>query len=116
MAVYLCHEQPDLHEHAATCRRRRARAGSRLDRSAFHPGGGGQVSDAGWLEHAGGVVAVTGVETDGDRCGTCSATMSSCPATCVVRVDADQRFASRRCTPTRTSSTRSCSSASRARS
>jgi misacylated tRNA(Ala) deacylase len=34
-----------------------------LDRSALHPGGGGQVSDTGWIEYAGGVVAITGVET-----------------------------------------------------
>jgi misacylated tRNA(Ala) deacylase len=66
MAVYLCHEYPDLYEHDATVVD--AQPGRvRLDRSAFHPGGGGQVSDVGWLEHAGGVVAVTGIETvDGD--------------------------------------------------
>ena len=66
MAVYLCHEFPDLYEHEAVVLD--AQPGRvRLDRSAFHPGGGGQVSDAGWLEHAGGVVAVTGIETvEGD--------------------------------------------------
>jgi misacylated tRNA(Ala) deacylase len=37
-----------------------------LDRSAFHPGGGGQVSDIGTIEHAGGLVAVTGIETVDD--------------------------------------------------
>jgi misacylated tRNA(Ala) deacylase len=62
MAVYLCHEFPDLYEHDASVVD--ARPGRVvLDRSAFHPGGGGQVSDAGWLEHAGGVVPVTGIET-----------------------------------------------------
>jgi misacylated tRNA(Ala) deacylase len=61
MAVYLCHEQPDLVEHEA--RVVDARPGRvQLDRSAFHPGGGGQVSDAGWIEYRGGVVAVTGIE------------------------------------------------------
>ena len=61
MAVYLCHEQPDLVEHDA--RVVDALPGRvRLDRSAFHPGGGGQVSDAGWIEYGGGVVAVTGIE------------------------------------------------------
>jgi misacylated tRNA(Ala) deacylase len=67
MAVYLCHEQPDLVEHDA--RVVDARPGRvKLDRSAFHPGGGGQVSDAGWIEYGSGVVAVTGVEPseDGD--------------------------------------------------
>ena len=33
-----------------------------LDRSAFHPGGGGQVSDTGWLDHAAGTVDVTGID------------------------------------------------------
>jgi misacylated tRNA(Ala) deacylase len=62
MAVYLCHEFPDLYEHDAEVLD--ARPGRvELDRSALHPGGGGQVSDVGWIEYAGGVVPVTGVET-----------------------------------------------------
>ena len=61
MAVYLCHERPDLHEHEA--RVVDASPGRvLLDRSAFHPGGGGQVSDAGWIVHGAGVVPVVGVE------------------------------------------------------
>jgi len=61
MAVYLCHEFPELYEHEA---RVVDAAPGRvlLDRSALHPGGGGQVSDAGWIEFGGGVVAVAGVE------------------------------------------------------
>lgn len=62
MAVYLCHEQPDLYEHAAAVIDA-APGRVVLDRSAFHPGGGGQVCDAGTLEHTGGVVTVTGIET-----------------------------------------------------
>ena len=61
MAVYLCHEQPDLYEHAATVIDA-APGRVVLDRSAFHPGGGGQVCDTGAIEHAGGVVAVAGIE------------------------------------------------------
>jgi len=62
MAVYLCHEFPELSEHDA--RVIEAEPGRvLLDRSAFHPGGGGQVSDTGWIEYGGGVVPVTGVET-----------------------------------------------------
>jgi misacylated tRNA(Ala) deacylase len=62
MAVYLCHQQPDLVEHdAVVVDGRPGRV--LLDRSALHPGGGGQVSDTGWIEYAGGVVAITGVET-----------------------------------------------------
>lgn len=61
MAVYLCHEFPELYEHEA--RVVDAVPGRvLLDRSALHPGGGGQVSDAGWIEFGGGVVAVAGVE------------------------------------------------------
>lgn len=61
MAVYLCHEQPDLYEHAA---RVIDAAPGRvlLDRSAFHPGGGGQVSDVGWIESGAGVLPVVGIE------------------------------------------------------
>jgi misacylated tRNA(Ala) deacylase len=65
MAVYLCHEQPDLYEHDAVVVD--AVPGRvALDRSAFHPGGGGQVSDIGTIEHAGGLVAVTAIETVDD--------------------------------------------------
>jgi misacylated tRNA(Ala) deacylase len=90
MAVYLCHEFPDLYEHAATVVD--ARPGRvRLDRSAFHPGGGGQVSDAGWLEHAGGVVAVSGIETvDGDVWHLLAEEVELSNEV-VVRVDADHR-------------------------
>ena len=61
MAVYLCHEFPDLYEHEATIIDA-APVRVVLDRSAFHPGGGGQVSDTGWLDHAAGTVDVTGVD------------------------------------------------------
>ena len=65
MSVYLCHSEPDLYEHDAEVID--ARPGAvLLSRSAFHPGGGGQVCDVGTLEHAGGVLAVTEIERDGD--------------------------------------------------
>ena len=95
MAVYLCHEQPDLVEHDA--RVVDARPGRvRLDRSAFHPGGGGQVSDAGWIEYGGGVVAVTGIEPPGveRRPGVARARRrhdSNCPGRSLVRVDDERR-------------------------
>lgn len=61
MAVYLCHESPDLHEHDA--RVVDSLPGRvLLDRSALHPGGGGQVSDTGWIEHGGGVTPVVAIE------------------------------------------------------
>jgi misacylated tRNA(Ala) deacylase len=65
MAIYLCHEQPDLDEHEA--RIIDARPGAVvLSQSAFHPGGGGQVSDRGTIETASGVLQVERVEPDGD--------------------------------------------------
>jgi misacylated tRNA(Ala) deacylase len=91
MAVYLCHEQPDLFEHEATVLA--ATPGRvRLDRSAFHPGGGGQVSDVGSLEHAGGRVDVVGVETvDGDAWHVLADDGAELSGAVVVRVDADHR-------------------------
>jgi misacylated tRNA(Ala) deacylase len=90
MAVYLCHEHPDLYEHEATVT---AAAPGRvlLDRSAFHPGGGGQVSDTGWVEHGGGVVAVTGVETDGDDFWHVLAEPIELAGAVLLRVDAGRR-------------------------
>ena len=66
VAIYLCHEQPDLYVHEATVRDRRPGAVV-LSRSAFHPGGGGQVSDIGEIEWSGGRATITGVEVDGDQ-------------------------------------------------
>ncbi len=65
MAIYLCHEQPDLYEHDATIVASRPGAVA-VSRSAFHPGGGGQVSDVGTIEHAGGEAAVVRIEPEGD--------------------------------------------------
>jgi len=65
MAVYLCHEQPDLHHHDATVVDSRPGAVV-LTRSAFHPGGGGQVSDIGTIESTSGAVSVTHIEVAGD--------------------------------------------------
>ena len=66
MAVYLCHERPDLYDHDAVVVDSRPGAVV-LDRSAFHPGGGGQVSDVGAVVDAAGRHEVTHVEVDGDR-------------------------------------------------
>ena len=65
MAIYLCHEQPDLFEHDATVVGVRPGAVA-LSRTVFHPGGGGQVSDIGTITFAAGRAAVTHIETDGD--------------------------------------------------
>lgn len=64
MANYLCHEQPDLYEHDAVVLD--ARPGAvLLDRSALHPGGGGQMSDRATLAIAGEILSITGVQPDG---------------------------------------------------
>ena len=65
MAVYLCHSEPDLYEHDAEVIDARPGAVA-LSRSAFHPGGGGQVSDVGTIEWTAGQAAVTHIEQDGD--------------------------------------------------
>jgi misacylated tRNA(Ala) deacylase len=92
MAVYLCHEQPDLYEHAARVVDVRPGAVA-LSASAFHPGGGGQVSDVGTLEWSGGTVAVTGIEVDGDVWWHLLADPTAAPTGDVsVRVDAGHRW------------------------
>jgi len=91
MAVYLCHERPDLYEHETSVVE--ARPGRvLLDRSAFHPGGGGQVSDTGWIDHAGGVNEVVGVETvDGATWHVLADAGAQLSGTVVVRVDHERR-------------------------
>jgi misacylated tRNA(Ala) deacylase len=103
MAIYLCHEQPNLYEHSAVVLDRRPGAVA-LDRSAFHPGGGGQVGDVGSIE-CGGSVAVTGIDIestpDGDVwwhvLGACDDDRpddmtTAAPGDAVgVRIDADHR-------------------------
>jgi misacylated tRNA(Ala) deacylase len=90
MAVYLCHEFPDLYAHEAQVLD--ARPGRvALDRSAFHPGGGGQVSDVGWLEHATGVVPVTGIETVDGQVWHVLGDDIELAGEVVVKVDAEHR-------------------------
>ena len=90
MAVYLCHEFPDLYEHDAVVVD--AVPGRVvLDRSALHPGGGGQVSDVGWLDHAGGTAAIIGIETSDDVVWHVLDADVEPSGPVVVRVDADHR-------------------------
>jgi misacylated tRNA(Ala) deacylase len=63
MAIYLCHEQPDLYEHPAVVVSLRP-GGVALDRSAFHPGGGGQVGDIGSIVVDGRILTVAGIEIE----------------------------------------------------
>ncbi|MDJ0769457.1 MAG: alanyl-tRNA editing protein [Ilumatobacter sp.] len=92
MAIYLCHEQPDLYEHDADVVEA-APGRVVLSRTAFHPGGGGQVSDVGTIEWSGGRADVTHVELDGDRWWHVLADESAEPSGAVqVVVDADHRL------------------------
>ena len=65
MAIYLCHDEPDLYVHDAVVVDARPGAVA-LSRSAFHPGGGGQVGDIGAIEWTDGRLAVTHIEPDRD--------------------------------------------------
>lgn len=89
--IYLCHEQPELFEHGATVID--AVPGRvALDRSALHPGGGGQVSDTGWLEFAGGTVDVTSIDTvDGVWWHVLADPSIELTGDVVVRVDHERR-------------------------
>jgi misacylated tRNA(Ala) deacylase len=66
MAIYLCHDEPHLVHHTAEVIDARPGAVV-LSRSAFHPGGGGQVGDRGTLEWSTGHAAITHIEVDGDQ-------------------------------------------------
>jgi misacylated tRNA(Ala) deacylase len=91
MAIYLCHEQPDLYAHEAEVVAVRPGAIA-LDRSAFHPGGGGQVSDVGTIEWSGGEVGVDRIEIDGDVWWHVFDDAAAAPSGAVqVIVDADHR-------------------------
>jgi misacylated tRNA(Ala) deacylase len=65
MAVYLCHEQPDLLEYEAIVVGSRPGAVN-LDRSALHPGDGGQLGDTAVISTPMGHRRVTGIEIDSD--------------------------------------------------
>jgi misacylated tRNA(Ala) deacylase len=87
---WLCHEQPDLLVHEATVVLTRPGAVV-LDRTAFHPGGGGQPCDVGELTHDRGVAAVTGVEVVDGRWWHLLDTDDEPAGTVELRVDATRR-------------------------
>ena len=62
MSRYFCHEYPDIL--VLETRVIDARPGGvLLERSPFHPGGGGQLADRGTVRWTGGEVRVTGIQT-----------------------------------------------------
>ena len=65
MTRYFCHEHPDTL--VLETRVVNARPGAViLERSPFHPGGGGQLADRGMLRWSGGEVRVVGIEGTGE--------------------------------------------------
>ncbi|MEL6891552.1 MAG: alanyl-tRNA editing protein [Actinomycetota bacterium] len=92
MAIYLCHTESDLYEHdAAIVDARPGRVV--LSRSAFHPGGGGQVSDVGSIETTAGLHDVTHIEVDGDLWWHVLADdQAELGGEARVRIDADHRL------------------------
>lgn len=66
MGRHLYHEQPDLMEFEGLVVDSRPGA-VLLDRTAFYPGGGGQLADKGHIEWSGGTLAVTAIEPENDR-------------------------------------------------
>ncbi|HSL49754.1 MAG TPA: alanyl-tRNA editing protein [Candidatus Deferrimicrobiaceae bacterium] len=66
MSRYFCHEHPDVL--ILETRVVDARPGAVvLEQSPFHPGGGGQLADRGFLRWTGGELRVTGIEAAGGR-------------------------------------------------
>ncbi len=66
MSRYLCHEQPELLVFDTQVVDHRPGA-VLLERTAFFPGGGGQLADRGVLRWDGGEAIVQGIEVDDDR-------------------------------------------------
>jgi misacylated tRNA(Ala) deacylase len=66
VAVYLYHEQPHLLDFETQIVASRPGA-VLLDRSALHPGGGGQESDQADIEHSRGVGRIVGVQEEAGR-------------------------------------------------
>ena len=92
MAIYLCHEQPDLYEHDAVVDDGRPGAVV-LSRSAFHPGGGGQVERPRRDRVRRRSIAVTQSRSTATAGGTFSPIRRrSSTATSHVRVDAEHRL------------------------
>ena len=91
MTRYICHDQPQLLEFDAQALDSRESA-ILLSRSAFHPGGGGQLHDRGVLDWAGGSGQVIGIEQQEDGLAWHYLDQRACPAGTQVRAQIDREF------------------------
>jgi len=90
MSRYFCHDHPDTL--ALATRVTDARPGAVvLERSPFHPGGGGQLTDRGVLRWSGGETGVTAIEAEGGRLWHLLAEPVEIAGTVQAVVDADFR-------------------------
>jgi misacylated tRNA(Ala) deacylase len=90
MSRYFCHDHPDTL--ALETRATDARPGAVvLERSPFHPGGGGQLTDRGVLRWSGGETGVTAIEAEGGRLWHLLAEPVEIAGTVQAVVDADFR-------------------------
>jgi len=90
MSRYFCHDHPDTL--ALETRVTDARPGAVvLERSPFHPGGGGQLTDRGVLRWSGGETGVTAIEAEGGRLWHLLAEPVEIAGTVQAVVDADFR-------------------------
>ena len=90
MSRYFCHDHPDTL--ALETRVTDARPGAVvLERSPFHPGGGGQLTDLGVLRWSGGETGVTAIEAEGGRLWHLLAEPVEIAGTVQAVVDADFR-------------------------
>jgi misacylated tRNA(Ala) deacylase len=92
MSRYFCHDQPDVLTLETTILDARAGAVV-LERSPFHPGGGGQLADRGRLAWAGGETRVSGFETVDGRLWHLLADAVEPKGVVQLAVDADFRAA-----------------------
>src|SRR2546423_10055501 len=93
MTRYLCHDEPlllDFEAQALECRT----DAILLSRSAFHPGGGGQLHDRGTVSWEGGVRRVMGIDQQADGLAWHYLDGRACEPGTAVRGTVDRDFRS----------------------
>ncbi|HEV8382575.1 MAG TPA: alanyl-tRNA editing protein [Gemmatimonadales bacterium] len=93
MTRYLCHDEPLLFDFDAQALACRADA-ILMSRSAFHPGGGGQLHDRGIISWGGGAQRVVGIDQQSDGLAWHYLDGSACETGTAVRGSVDRAFRS----------------------